>query len=449
MESERQHLLRIRDCLVVRNGSTIARKSHSINDGVASPSYRRLLVLFIMATGSFGFVRGGITWTTSYLIKPVQEECSPPWSSSATTYGIAAMAVGWVVSGSVGFFLTENVILAWAVLGVLVTGAGSGLAGVTVLACQDLPVSTEILYVGSFGLVAFGISVCYLVVVERALQWLPDKPGVAGGISSVVSGFGTLATSQLIIALRSLFRDGQINEGTVFFCLGFLSVIITSPWLPLMSIPPHGRKISTKSTSTDYKFQYVYRFLKSIRSVGFSLVCFCAFLPSVAIMMYQEPLIVFLWNSSHPPVSTLSAILMTAYLIGRALCFLISDKIGLKRIYVLALLLQALLLLVLAIMISLNSWNQNAAIGILGVYTVVNPVFRVAAGGLCDSLFGSKLRKFAMGILIVMSGLGGVAGPLMLDKSFQYFGSYKQFLYGSSGLSLIGCFVLMLIRPWK
>jgi MFS family permease len=409
-----------------------------------------MLVLFVVATGAFGFVRGGITWTASYLINPVQEQCSPPWSSSATTYGISAMAVGWVVSGAVGFFLTDSVILLLSVTGVVVTAVGSGLAGVTVLVCHDLQVTSQIFYVGSFAFVAFGTSVCYLVVVERALQWLPDRPGIAGGISSVISGFGTLATSQMIIGLRGLFSDHGINEGTVFFCLGLVSVVITAPWLPLMALRPRAHKHPIPANPiSDLKFHYVYRFLKSVRSLGFSVVCFCAFLPSVAVMMYQEPLIVFLWRSSHPPISTLSAILMTSYLVGRALCFLLSDKIGLKAIYLLGLLFQSLLLLILAVMISFDTWNERAAIGILSVYTVVNPVFRVAAGGLCDNLFGSRLRRFAMGVLIAMSGLGGVVGPLIMDKCFRYFGNYKQFLYGAAGLSFIGFFLLMLIRPWN
>ena len=85
--------------------------------------------------------------------------------------------------------------MTWTVAGVLVPGAGFRLAGVTVLACQDLPIVIEILYIRwIFWFSGIWDEYFYLVVVERALQWLPDSPGLAGGISSVVSGFGALAS---------------------------------------------------------------------------------------------------------------------------------------------------------------------------------------------------------------------------------------------------------------
>ena len=42
-----------------------------------------------------------------------------------------------------------------------------------------------------------------------------------------------------------------------------------------------------------------------------------------------------------------------------------------------------------------------------------------------------------------------IAGPLAIEKSYLAFGSYKQFLYGSAGISFIGLIALLLITPSK
>ena len=132
--------------------------------------------------------------------------------------------------------------------------------------------------------------------------------------------------------------------------------------------------------------------------------------------------------------------------------FLASDKVGLKRFWLLSLLLQAILLLCLAVLTTVgkqNTWSHYLAIGILAAGTAVGATLKVSAGGLCYELYDHTQQVSALGLLVICCGMACIAGPLAIEKSYLAFGSYKQFLYGSAGISFIGLIALLLVRSTK
>ena len=172
---------------------------------------------------------------TSYLIHPIQTACSPPWSSSATVYGSPALAVGWIASGFFASCLTGFVGTRWIVTAIIMLAAAQGIAGVSIIFCKEVNLIGEILYISMFPLMAFGISTIFMIIVELAIRRLPDKPGFAGAVFFVSSGFGSLASSQIVIDLRTLFANDHINKETIFLSLNLFTVILLSPWLPVIS----------------------------------------------------------------------------------------------------------------------------------------------------------------------------------------------------------------------
>ena len=415
-----------------------------LENGCASSilSRIRLHIVSLVAIGFIGLV-SGVTYSSSYLIKPVQRAC-PPWHRSATTYGLSAAGLGWALSAALSMRLKMSQLTLWAVLGIVIMGVTEGIAGMMVLLCHKMHKVGEAIYIATFVLLSIGSVICYLTTTELALQLLPERPGLGGGIFSVCAGVGNVGFSQAMIVLRGAAEDHHLNQSILFFCLGISIIVLSSPWIKVLPCHIEVQKLNTIG---------LWAFMKSGRSVLFAVMCFCAYLPILAIVMHQEPLMIALWNTDQPPVKSLSAVLTSLYIIGRVFGCTASDRIGLKRLWFMSFLAQSLLLLGLAVLITVDvqhMWSRYVAIAILGSSTLTGAVFKVSAGGLCDKLYSRTQRVSALGLLVICSGLACIAGPVTIEKSYENFGSYKEFLYGSAGLSLIGLIItLLLVRPTK
>ena len=325
-----------------------------------------------------------------------------------------------------GMCLNMSQLILWAVLGTVMMGIAEGIAGTTVLNCHRMHVAGEVIYVATFVLLCIGMMFCYFTTTEIALHLLPERPGLAGGIFSLSTGVGNIVLSQIILVLRRMVNHDRLNESMVFFCLGTIVIIISLPWIRVLSTNSQVQKYQSNRHQISF-----LAFVKSGRSVAFAVMCFCAYIPILAIIMHQEPLMIALWNGNDPPVSILSAILMSSYMGGRVFSFLASDTVGLKRFWLLSLLFQAILLLCLAVLITVDkqdTWSRYLAIGILAAGTAVGATLKVSAGGLCYELYDHTQQVSALGLLVMCSGMACIAGPLAIEKSYMAFGSYKQFL---------------------
>ncbi|XP_062501756.1 uncharacterized protein LOC134178865 [Corticium candelabrum] len=412
---------------------SLVKRPHASEDAVdvsVSQRGRRQqvrLVLFALAAGSLGFV-AGVMWTTSYLIKPVRGACSPPWSPSSTVYGTSAMAAGWSLVAPFGICLRYDTLFGWLVTSIVMAAGSCGIAGLTVLFCHSMALVGELTYVGTFAFWSLGMTVGYIVCAEVGVRLLPNKPGIAGGIFPFATGVGSLVITQIIIALRDAFKECDINAGAMFICIGILIAAVTLPSVPILRCLQQETKTSVDDDSRpeNLKWKNAWMVLKAPRTWFISLFMLCGYTPAFGILMYQEPLVVSLWNTAHPPVSMLAVILMTAYVIGRGLWLVISDKIGLKRSWLLGLIFQGLLLSVLAVLLTLDvtdSWAQYVSMTVLSVYMVVNPIFKITFYGLCYHLFSSRQRVSAVSVLCAISGIAGIAAPLIIDAAYNHFAS--------------------------
>ena len=205
-----------------------------------------------------------------------------------------------------GMYLNMSQLILWAVLGTVMMGIAEGIAGTTVLYCHRMHVAGEVIYVATFVLLCIGSTFCYVTTTEIALHLLPERPGLAGGIFPVSVGVGNIVFSQIILVLRRTIKHDHLNGSMVFFCLGIIVIIISSPWIRVLSSNSEVQKYQ----SNRHEQRSLLAFVKSGRSVAFAVMCFCAYTPILAIVMHQEPLMIALWNANDPPVSILSAILI-------------------------------------------------------------------------------------------------------------------------------------------
>jgi MFS family permease len=397
--------------------------------------------------GLVGLV-AGVVYSLGYLIIPVQKACSPPWSPSSTTYGLSAVGVGWILTGAIGMCLELTKLIFWLVLAIVIMGISQLIAGTTVLFCHQMDVAGEVIYVVTFAFMCVGLSLCYMSTTEITFHLFPEKTGFAGSVFSVSVGIGNIVISQVILLLRQMDDHEHLNNSMIFFCLGIITIVFASPWIRVLSSNSEVQKYQSK----EHERIRFSEFMASCRTVLFAILSFSAFFPILAVVMNQEPLMVGLWNTNDPPLSSLSAVLTSSYMGGRVFGLLFSDKVGQKRLWLLLLLLQTLTLLGLAVLVNegiQNMWSRCLAIGMLAVATAAGAVFKVTSGGLCHELYDDTQQMSAFSLLLIFNGISCVAGSLAIEKSYLAFGSYKQFLYGSAGISFIAFFALLLMKSQR
>ena len=183
------------------------------------------------------------------------------------------------------------------------------------LFCEQTALVGELMYIGTYAIPSLGVCVGYIVCPELVVHLLLNKPGMAGGIFPFFTGVGSLVITQIIIALRNVFREHHINAGTTFICIRIFIAVVTAPCIPVLRfLQDFELSVDNKSTGTTInlypRWKNAWTVLKAPRTWLVSVVTLCGFIPSFAILMYQEPIVVSLWNTAHPPVTTLSAIVM-------------------------------------------------------------------------------------------------------------------------------------------
>ncbi|XP_062503476.1 uncharacterized protein LOC134180353 [Corticium candelabrum] len=319
-----------------------------------------------------------------------------------------------------------------------------------VLTCHQTALAGEILYIAVLGLYGISTMFVYFTNFEFGMLSMPNWPGFCGGIHGMSLSIGALLLPQIIILLRETFSDFHINPGTIFFCLAILKIISSAPWLPVVSPDCQHKALINEGTHTvrnqDIRKMHV---LRSCTMWLMAIGSFAAYVPPLALLAVQEPLLHALWSENHAPISLLSALLMMSFLIGRVLCLFYSDNMGMKRVWITALLAQIVFLGCLGFIMTQRNDSSMKYVGmaVLSAYYVIFPAFKSTMAGFGHEMFGSQYRLLAVSVMSVMSGVAGLVGPVAIDTIYNHFNSYSWFFFGSAGLSLIGGVAILAVQP--
>ena len=407
----------------------------------------RALPLLVILTSVLNALPTGFVYSVSYLISPVRSACSPPWSKSTTVYGSSALAVGWTIGGFLAVLMNKRHLRFYFMITAVGQSLVLGIAGTMVMSCHQMTLTGELIYIGTFSM--FGIigSVLFIANTEFLISWMPQWPGFAGGIYGVSISVGSVIIPQIIVWLREWFSSSHINMGTIFFCLGIFKLVLSAPWLPVVSLPNTDKRLDNDQSSSSRK-EDLRHFVRNYRLWLLSLTCFAAFFPILAIVAVQEPLLLTLWHNTHAPISTLTLILMGCFLAGRILCLLYSDKIGLKRVWFLALLAQTTFLLGLGFLVlePMAKSLKELKFAVLCLYFAVVPAFKSTMAGLSHEVFGDQYRLVGTGVMTLSAGIAGIIGPVAIDAIHSHFHSYTKFFFGSAVLSTVGAVVLLAVQ---
>lgn len=455
---ERRALLdtRKKDCSDEERHLVDSRKQDTIQTVPVSgrlttrPGRHMNRILLIVGCFATGFA-AGFQMSTSFLIHPVTAACTPPWSSSATVYGVSALAVGWALSGLLSLLLRKAGLRVFGLISLLTCTASFLLAGLSVSTCVQNGAASQVGYIGSFCMFGFGADLALRTMGEMLVPWLPHRPGLAGGLFGMGISLGSIGFSLTELGFTQLFDEGKLDAATFLFLLGLIVLFLMVPWIPFMSYP------SGKDAQTDLsplldtvktELGKLRQLLRTRQMLFLSFGYFANFFTGMAVVSSLSKILSSLWKDSNPPLMVLSVISLSCYTVGRFLSLALGDTIGLKRIWSVALLSQTVVLAILPWLIEgTHLWTQFAAIVAVSAYMFVYPAVKATQLGFTYVTVGNENGSIACGLLSIVSGPAGLIGPIAIEQTLVAFGTYKPFFLGTAVLTLLAALCMFFVHP--
>jgi hypothetical protein len=418
--------------------SRISDKAHSNIPREAGGSAKlRILIVGCLSTG----FACGFQMATSFLIHPVSSTCSQ-WSSSATVYGASSLAVGWGLSGPPNVLLRKAGLRLFCFLSLLACTSSFLVAGTSVFFCmKDASGISQWTYIGSFCMFGFGASLALTTMGAMLVNWLPLRPGIAGGLFGMGISLGSIGFTLTELQLSKLFDQGKLEASTIFFLLGFIVFFLMVPWIPMVSYPSGENHLledySVISNASQTKLERLKELLKDRQVLIMSFTFFVHMATGMAVLSSLSKILTHIWGNDDSPLVVLSTIALSCYVLGRLFWLAIGDTIGLKKVWYLSMLLQALFLAIVPWFIEASyQWTRYVAMVFISSYMFVYPAVKASQVGLTYMSVGSKNGDAACGVLNVVSGIAGLAGPFTFEQSLLAFGTYTPFFICSAVLAL-------------
>ncbi|KXJ89732.1 monocarboxylate permease Mch4 [Microdochium bolleyi] len=313
-----------------------------------------------------------------------------------------------------------------AIFGVLCLGTGSIMSGF----CTE---NVGGLFFTSGVLMGLGTSLTFLLVSVTPAQYFNKKRGTAIGIIYAAGGLGgtvlALATSGLI---------EKVGPAWTFRILGLMTLATGLPAAFLVK----ERVPIQKHAFVDKTLFRNSRFLILLLAGGLS-----------TFYLLVAPFFLPLYCASLGLSPTAGAALVSAFnlasAIGRLVCGVMCDRFGPVNTLFVAMLLNALTLLVV--------WPLSTSVGPLAVFVVLNGFgngsFFSGMPPVASSLFGSLRMPVVMGMIITSWGPGylmgaPIAGYLLAATGGEHgpVENYRAAILFAGGAALASCLLVGLVR---
>lgn len=313
-----------------------------------------------------------------------------------------------------------------ALVGGVLLGAG------WILASRTATIGLLTVWWGVLG--GIGVGVTYVVPLNIARAWFPDRRGLAMGVA--LSGFGMSPFVTAPLAEMALLRVGV---RATFLIVGVVFAAIV-PLLGSILTLPRGVSESrgaTAGTTADAALSPG----AMVRRPAFYALWFTFLLGSliglgaIAITAPWAQQVVGLSGATAAVAVSLLAVFNG---IGRPLFGALTDHFGVRQTAMLAFVLTG----AAAGMLILDTGNS------LGLFAIAFAVFWLLLGGwlaiapaATATLFGSRHYGTNYGIVFQAYGLGAVLGTAFSGGLNEVFGSYRAVLWPILGASVLGFLV--------
>ncbi len=383
--------------------------------------------VIVFAGGLMGCVAVGVMFSLAVFLEPIARQTG--WShaaiSSAMTLNFIVMGLGSFMWGAASDrFGTRIVVLIGSLL--------AGLALVLASRAQSL-FAFQILYGCLVGLSA---SAFMAPMISLTMRWFDSHRSLAVSLVSAGMGMAPMTVSPLARFLIDDYGDWRMAMLTI----GIGAWVILLPTVLLVRNPPTEEEVADGEQAEGAGLPLA----KVFRSPQFLVLAFTFFACCTA---HSGPIFHMVSYAMYCGVAPMAAVSIysvegAAGLGGRIVYGLAADRLGVKPVLIVGLMIQALVIAAYTMATDLVHFYALAII-FGGTYGGVMPLYAVLA----RDYFGARILGTVLGAASMLSSIGMAFGPLAGGWAFDAFNNYNWLFFGSALVGLAAVLIALAFPP--
>ncbi len=383
--------------------------------------------VIVFAGGLMGCVAVGVMFSLAVFLEPIARQTG--WShaaiSSAMTLNFIVMGLGSFMWGAASDrFGTRIVVLIGSLL--------AGLALVLASRAQSL-FAFQILYGCLVGLSA---SAFMAPMISLTMRWFDSHRSLAVSLVSAGMGMAPMTVSPLARFLIDDYGDWR----TAMLTIGIGAWVILLPTVLLVRNPPTEEEVADGEQAEGAGLPLA----KVFRSPQFLVLAFTFFACCTA---HSGPIFHMVSYAMYCGVAPMAAVSIysvegAAGLGGRIVYGIAADRLGVKPVLIVGLMIQALVIAAYTMATDLMHFYALAII-FGGTYGGVMPLYAVLA----RDYFGARILGTVLGAASMLSSIGMAFGPLAGGWAFDAFNNYNWLFFGSALVGLAAVLIALAFPP--
>ena len=381
----------------------------------------------IVAAGALmGCVAAGTMFSLAIFLQPIADATG--WSRAGISM---AMTINFLVMGPAGFMwgaLTDK----FGPLPVMLAGAILGGTGLAIASHATSLLEFQIVYGVIVGLAAGSV---FAPMMATVTGWFETQRSLA--VSLVSAGMGV---APMVISPFAAWLLTQYDWRTAQFIIAILAWVVMIPMSLLVRRAPAQKAAATGALPADDDGMTVGQALRTpqfiVLAATFFLCCAAHSGPIFHTVSYAE-----ICGASSLAAASIYSVEGVAGLFGRLIFGVLSDRVGVKRVIVGGLLLQAAGIYSYIYVSGLGDFYVRALV--LGMaYGGVMPLYAILA----REYFSQGVMGTVLGAATMTSSIGMAFGPVGGGWLFDTFGTYHWLYIASAGIGL-GAALMALAFP--
>lgn len=303
-----------------------------------------------------------------------------------------------------------------------------------------------LMFIICFGIIGgIGLGTGYITPVSTLVKWFPDNRGLATGMAIMGFGFGSMVFGPIIAYLCTTVGPALafLILGIVFFILMFSSSLYLAPPPPGWA-PANKEKRREEQTPEQARPDLAYMLAKeALRTKRFYFMWIMMFINiscGIGLISVASPMAQQVTGLSALRAASLVGFMGLFNGLGRIVWSSLSDYIGRPVTFIVFFLIQICAYPVLS---ATSSPFLFQALLLL-IMTCYGGGFSTLPAFLSD-MFGLRQLGTIHGYTLTAWGIAGIVGPALVNRMFDYLGSYTYTLYIFTGMFVLALVVSLLM----